>query len=145
MKKVTMIIDRPLGTSHPQHPDLIYPVNYGYIPGVMAADGEEQDAYLLGVEDSVTLFTGWVIAIVHRKDDIEDKWVVVPDGVYLTKEEIRKAVIFQEQYFDYEIQMEPGQEENRLPYLPDQREKSATIGGDILILQNEIIIKDHGK
>lgn len=111
MKRVTMIIDRPLGTSHPQHTDLIYPVNYGYIPGVMAADGEEQDAYLLGVEEPVTMFTGWVIAIVHRKNDVEDKWVVVPDGVYLTKVEIQKAVIFQEQYFDYEIQMETDQVE----------------------------------
>ena len=33
---VTVLVDRPLGSAHPEHPDLIYPVNYGFIPGIMA-------------------------------------------------------------------------------------------------------------
>ena len=45
------------------------------------------------------------IAIVYRKDDIEEKWVVVPDGVTFSKEEIRRQIHFQEQYFDSEIVM----------------------------------------
>ena len=48
-KTVTVTIDRPLGSRHPRHPDLLYPINYGYIAGIMGGDGEEQDAYLLGV------------------------------------------------------------------------------------------------
>ena len=40
---VTVIVDRPMGTFHPNHPDLYYPVNYGYIPGTMAPDGEEEE------------------------------------------------------------------------------------------------------
>ena len=47
----------------------------------MAPDGEEQDAYILGVNEPVGKFTGKIIAIVQRKDDIEEKWVVVPDGM----------------------------------------------------------------
>ena len=47
---VTVVVDRPLGSRHPEHPDLVYPVNYGFIPGILAGDGEEQDAYILGVE-----------------------------------------------------------------------------------------------
>ena len=48
---------------------------------------------------------GEIIAIVYRKDDIEEKWVVVPDGVTFSKEEIRRQIHFQEQYFDSEIVM----------------------------------------
>ena len=47
-KTVTVTIDRPLGSHHPVYKKLYYPVNYGYIKGIMAPDGEEQDAYILG-------------------------------------------------------------------------------------------------
>jgi inorganic pyrophosphatase len=97
--------DRPMGTSHPNHPDMVYPINYGYIPGVMAPDGEEQDAYILGVREPVKEFTGKVIAIIHRYDDVEEKWVVAPEDAAFTKEEIMEAVAFQEQYFRIEIRM----------------------------------------
>lgn len=100
---VKVTIDRPLGSRHPKHKDIIYPINYGYIEGIKAADGEEQDAYVLGVNTAVKEFTGKVIAIIHRNDDIEDKWVVVPDGMDFCDEEIAKQVYFQEQYFDYVI------------------------------------------
>lgn len=104
-KTVTVIVDRPLGSYHPKHKDLYYPVNYGYIEGVMALDGEEQDAYILGVDKPVETFVGKVIAIIYRENDVEDKWVVVPKHLSFTKEEILKQVQFQEQYFDITIRM----------------------------------------
>ena len=100
---VKVVIDRPLGSRHPQHRDLIYPINYGYIEGIIAPDGDEQDAYVLGVHTAVKEFTGRVIAIIHRNDDIEEKWIVAPDGIDFTDEEIAKQVRFQEQYFDHII------------------------------------------
>lgn len=48
---------------------------------------------------------GRIIRLIRRKDDIEEKWVVVPDGVTFSKEEIRRQIHFQEQYFDSEIVM----------------------------------------
>ena len=84
---------------------MYYPINYGYIEGVMAPDGEEQDAYILGVNEPVDKFTGKIIAIVYRKDDVEEKWVVVPDGMMVSKDEIRQQIYFQEQYYDSEIVM----------------------------------------
>lgn len=78
-------VDRPLGSYHPEHKDMSYPVNYGYVEGVMAPDGEEQDAYILGVDEVVETFTGQIVAIVHRNDDVEEKWVVVPEGLILQK------------------------------------------------------------
>ncbi|MBQ9111714.1 MAG: inorganic pyrophosphatase [Oscillospiraceae bacterium] len=103
---VTVTVDRPLGSFHPVHRDMYYPINYGYIKGIMAAGGEEQDAYILGVERAVQEFTGRVIAIIHRHDDVEVKWVAAPDGMTFTKEEIMEAVRFQEQYFQSEVVME---------------------------------------
>lgn len=102
---VTVLIDRPMGTYHPKHKDIYYPVNYGYIPGIIAGDGEEQDAYVLGVNEPLQEFTGVVTAIIHRIDDVEDKWVVAPEGVKFTKEKIWEQVKFQEQYFKAEIRM----------------------------------------
>ena len=102
---VKVIIDRPLGSYHPSHKDIYYSVNYGYIPGKMAADGEEQDAYILGVQKPVSEFVGKVIAIIHRLDDVEDKWVVAPENASFTKEEIMAQTAFQEQYFRTEIRM----------------------------------------
>ena len=102
-KTVTVVVDRPLGSRHPKYEDIVYPVNYGYIPGIMAPDGEEQDAYILGVSQPVAAFQGRVIAIIHRFDDVEQKWVVAPEDASFTKEEIMAQVAFQEQYFHTEI------------------------------------------
>lgn len=102
-KIVTVTVDRPLGSFHPEHNDLYYPVNYGYVEGIYAADGEEQDAYILGMDKPVDKFTGKIIAVVHRLDDNEDKWIVCPENCSFTKEEIIKLVDFQEKYFETEI------------------------------------------
>ena len=104
-KTVTVIVDRPLGTYHPKYKELYYPLNYGYIDGLIAADGEEQDAYILGVNEPVNNFSGKVIAVIHRFDDVEEKFVVAPEGVSFTKDEIMQQVNFQEQFFKIEIRM----------------------------------------
>ena len=102
-RTVTVTVDRPLGSSHPKHPDMLYTVNYGYVKGISAADGDWQDAYVLGVEHPLDSFTGVIAAVIHRLDDCEDKWVVVPDGMIFTAEEIAVATEFQERYFNSEI------------------------------------------
>ena len=100
---VKVTVDRPLGSRHPEHSDIFYTVNYGYIEGVTAPDGEEQDAYILGVNEAVEEFIGKVIAIIHRFDDIEEKWVVAPEGADFTREEIERAVYFQEKFFKHRV------------------------------------------
>lgn len=103
--KITAYMDRPLGSRHPRHPDMLYTVNYGYVPGVMAGDGAWQDVYVLGVDRPLEVFTGQRIAVIHRRDDVEDKWVLAPEGMTFTAEEIMAAVRFQEQYFDAWVEM----------------------------------------
>lgn len=94
-----------MGSYHPEHKDIYYPVNYGFIEGIMAPDGEEQDAYILGIAEPIKEFTGMVIAIIDRFDDVEEKWIVAPENIKLTKDEIIEQVNFQEQYFKSEIRM----------------------------------------
>lgn len=102
---VKVTVDRPMGSYHPKHKDMYYPINYGYIEGIMAPDGEEQDAYILGVDRPVDEFKGKIIAIIHRYDDVEEKWVVAPEGKTFTVDEIKAQVAFQEQYFNSEIRI----------------------------------------
>lgn len=107
-KSVKVTVDRPLGSYHPEHKDLNYPINYGFVEGIPAPDGEEQDAYVLGVQEAVSEFTGRVIAIIHRKDDVEEKWVIAPEGMSFSEQEIMEQVHFQEQYFQSEVRMWKG-------------------------------------
>ena len=102
-KSVKVVIDRPLGSHHPKHPNMIYPVNYGYITDLAAPDGMGQDVYLLGVNEPVESFECVVIAIIERLDDVEDKLVAVPKGVSYSNEEIEQILHFQEQYFKHRI------------------------------------------
>ena len=99
---VTVTIDRPMGSRHPKH-GFVYPVNYGYVAAVIAPDGDELDAYLLGVDQPVESAEGIVIAVVHRRDDDDDKLVVVPEGVTLHDAEIKTAVDFQERFFASDV------------------------------------------
>lgn len=99
-KHVHVVVDRPIGY---QHGEIIYPINYGYIPGLIAGDGEEQDAYILGIDEPLTEFDGQVVAAIRRMNDSEDKLVVAPAGKVYHQGQIAEAVYFQEQYFDIRI------------------------------------------
>ena len=102
-KEVTVFVDRPLGSVHPKHSDIIYPVNYGYINELIAPDSEQQDAYILGVSVPLKTFSGKVAAIIRRNNDIEDKLVIIPHNASISKSEIIEKTNFQEQYFDIQI------------------------------------------
>ena len=101
-KEVEVTMDRPLGSKHPKH-DFVYEANYGFIEGIKAPDGEDLDAYFLGVKEPLQKANGVCIAIAHRKDNDDDKLIVVPKGIEMTNEEIMLAIHFQEQWFDTEI------------------------------------------
>ncbi|MGB2791155.1 MAG: inorganic diphosphatase [Candidatus Moraniibacteriota bacterium] len=102
-KEVEVIIDRPLGSKHPKH-GFVYEANYGYIPDTKAPDGEELDAYVLGIEKPIKSFKGKCVAVIHRLNDDDDKLVVVPESFEnISDKDIRKATHFQEQFFQSEI------------------------------------------
>ncbi len=102
-KEVEVTIDRPLGSRHPKH-SFVYEVNYGYVPDTKAPDGEELDAYVLGIEKPTESFAGKCVAVIHRLNDNDDKLVIVPkSSENISDEDIRKATNFQEQFFRSEI------------------------------------------
>ena len=98
-KTLEIKIDRPMGSKHPKH-GFIYPVNYGYVPNTISGDGEELDAYVLGVYEPLENFVGKCIAIIHRTNDNDDKLIIVPKNKTFTNEEIKVLTDFQEQYFE---------------------------------------------
>ena len=101
-KTLNIKIDRPYGSKHPKH-GFIYPVNYGFVPNTVSGDGEELDAYVLGVFEPLKEFKGKCIAIVHRTNDDDDKLVIVPVEKEYTDEAIDALTEFQEQYFEHVI------------------------------------------
>ena len=103
-KTVDVVIDRPIGfVHHTKGITLHYTVNYGFLPGVSGGDGEEQDVYILGVDQPVESFTGRIIAAIRRRDDNEDKFVAAPEGMVFHQAQIGQAVHFVEKYFDSSI------------------------------------------
>ena len=97
-KEIEIKIDIPIGTKkHGQ----IYPINYGFVPNVLAPDGEELDAYFLDSDKPLKTAKGKVIAIVHRLEDDDDKLVVANKDY--TEDEIEDKVNFMEQYFRHEV------------------------------------------
>ena len=108
---LTVTIDRPMGTYHPERPEIFYTINYGYVAGLMAPDGEEQDVYVLGIDHPIPVggrVTLRHIATVHRYDDVEEKWVGAPDGMPFSRDDIAAAIAFQEHYHDSVILL-PGE------------------------------------
>jgi len=104
-KTVQVTIDRPLGSTHPRHRDIVYPINYGFIEHTTGGDGEEIDVYLLGVDVPVKSYSAVIVGVVCREDDDEDKLIAAPNGISFTADEMYRAVEFQEKYFDSRIEV----------------------------------------
>jgi inorganic pyrophosphatase len=99
-REVSIEIDRPIGyVHHKGEKILVYPINYGYIPNVLGGDGEELDVFLIGVDSPVSTYTGRIVGIAYRADDVEDKLIMAPTGKSFSAEEMARAVYFQEKYY----------------------------------------------
>ena len=101
-KKVKIVMDRSMGSKHPKW-NFIYPINYGYVPNTISGDGEELDAYIVGIFEPVEEYEGKCIAAIHRLDDDDDKLVIAPEEKIYTKQQIEALVEFQERFFEHEI------------------------------------------
>ena len=49
-----VVIDRPRGRPHPRFPEMIYPLDYGYIPGTVGGDGAEVDVFVGSGDSGLT-------------------------------------------------------------------------------------------
>ena len=75
-------LDRPEGTLHPEHEDIRYPIDYGFILGTMGADGSEVDIFVGSSENGLV---GAIFTTDHRKNDKECKFIFncTPEEIYL--------------------------------------------------------------
>ncbi len=109
-KQIEGEIDRPIGYLHVKgDKQLRYPVNYGYIPGVLGGDGEELDVYFLGEQQPLQAFSVKVIEFVHRADDVEDKLVACPLDHDYDVSEICREIYFQEKFYETTVETIDGQ------------------------------------
>ena len=99
---VEVKMDRPLGSRHPKF-NFVYEQNYGYVPNTVSGDGEELDAYVVGVNEPLESYYGKVIAIINRIEEDDDKLVVTYENKNFTDEEIEKMVNFQEKWKKHRI------------------------------------------
>ena len=102
-KTFTVIVDRPYGSFHPHIPDVLYPLNYGYVDHMMSQDGEFQDAYVYGPEEPLEKFRGTLIGIIYHKDDLRSRWIIAPMLENIRHEDVIHAIGFEEQYYDTRI------------------------------------------
>ncbi len=94
-------IERPSGSAHPRYPDIIYPIDYGFVNGTLANDGEEVDIFVgtarssgadtdvasggLAVRDIASGLVAAVFTHDPRKGDREVKFLYActPREIYL--------------------------------------------------------------
>lgn len=110
-KLVQIAFDRPVGTRHEKNGNAwVYPINYGYLPGVLGGDGEELDVYLLGVYTPMNEpCLVKIVGAVFRSDDNEDKLLaVLPDAPIPNASDAAKEVDFQERYHASHVEMWDG-------------------------------------
>jgi hypothetical protein len=81
-----IVIDRPNREAHPLYPDMIYPCDYGHIPGTTAADGHGIDVFVGPVQAGLV----GLIALTHRPSGIADPKLLVN----LTREDADAIIAF---------------------------------------------------
>jgi inorganic pyrophosphatase len=67
-------VDRPRGSAHPRHVDVVYPLDYGFLAGTSAMDGAGIDVWL-GTQDARTV-SGFVLTVDPAKRDSEMKVLI---------------------------------------------------------------------
>ena len=78
----SVVIDRPRNTAHPDHPSIIYPIDYGHLPGTVGGDGDEVDVWSGSGDGGLV---GVIITTDHVKKDreVDLLWNCTPGEIYL--------------------------------------------------------------
>jgi len=66
-----IVIDRPRGTAHPRYPDFVYPLDYGYLAGTTAADGDGIDVWIGSRPDRAVTAIVCTVDLVKRDTEIK--------------------------------------------------------------------------
>src|SRR5512137_2080542 len=74
LRSAQIVIDRPRGSTHPRYPSYIYPLDYGYLEGTSAGDGQEIDVWRGSLPDKK--LDAIVCTVDLLKEDAEIKLLV---------------------------------------------------------------------
>ena len=79
-------VERPVREPHPDHPTIIYPIDYGYIPGTEATDGQAVDCFIGSAPSSSAAsgLVGLILTTDYREGDREAKLLIdcTPPEIY---------------------------------------------------------------
>ncbi len=75
-------LDRPSGTHHPAFPEIVYPIDYGFVRGTASSDGAEVDLFVGTAKNGLV---GLIVTRDFRRRDREMKllWQCTPREIYL--------------------------------------------------------------
>jgi inorganic pyrophosphatase len=71
---IPLVIDRPKGSAHPRYSELIYPLDYGYLEGTTAGDGDGIDVWRGSLGDNRLVAV--ICAVDGVKLDAEVKLII---------------------------------------------------------------------
>jgi len=66
-----IIIDRPRGSAHPRYPDLIYPLDYGYLSNTASTDGEGIDIWLGSMSSREVVAVICTVDLINRDSEMK--------------------------------------------------------------------------
>ena len=94
-----IIIDRPKGSTHPRYPEVVYPLDYGYLENTTASDGGGIDVWLGSLnpamdEHGVKTLTGILCTFDRLKRDAEIKLLIG-----CTQEDIQTIQVFHQEMY----------------------------------------------
>jgi inorganic pyrophosphatase len=69
-----IVFDRPKGSRHPRYPEVVYPLDYGYLAGTGAIDGDGVDLWRGSLPE--TRVTGVIVTVDTLKRDAEVKLLI---------------------------------------------------------------------
>ena len=75
-------LDRPAQSTHPDYPEIIYPLDYGYIRHTLSSDQAEVDVFVGSSDQGLV---GLIATCDYRRGDRELKllWQCTPQEIYL--------------------------------------------------------------
>ena len=71
LARSALVIDRPKGSSHPRFPEMVYPLDYGYLENTASMDGEGVDVWVGTAQPPALDGLLWVVDL--PKGDMEVK------------------------------------------------------------------------
>jgi inorganic pyrophosphatase len=66
-----IVIDRPANKAHPRYPDMIYPLDYGYLKDTCSADNNEIDCWVGSLQDRRVTAVVFTVDLVKRDMEVK--------------------------------------------------------------------------